>query len=81
MEVLQLWTDVRGPDHPEVAHCALTLAHMYLLQGMYDASRTLYAQVVESLTSHLNGEYTGIMVIQLITEPAYCLLALILFLV
>lgn len=45
--LLQLWTDLKGPDHIEVAEVAAALAQVYLGQGLYDAAATLYAQVTE----------------------------------
>ena len=45
--LLQLWTDLKGPDHLEVAEVAAALAHVYVSQGLYDAAATLYAQVIE----------------------------------
>jgi tetratricopeptide (TPR) repeat protein len=45
--LLQLWTDLKGPDHVEVAEVAAVLAEVYVGQGLYDAASTLFAQVVE----------------------------------
>ena len=45
--LLQRWTDLKGPDDLEVAEVAGMLASLYFDQGLYDASSTLFVQVVE----------------------------------
>eukprot|EP00605_Chrysophyceae_sp_TOSAG23-4_P001580 GSChrysophyteH1.ASY1.ANO1.1735.1 assembled CDS len=53
VEALQRWTDIKGPDHIEVAYAAALLAYLYYIQGMYDASHSLYVQVMEVVSSKL----------------------------
>jgi len=53
VDMLQRWTDLKGPDHVEVAYAAALLAYLYYIQGMYDASHLLYLQVAEIVGSKL----------------------------
>ena len=53
VDMLQRWTDLKGPDHVEVAYAAALLAYLYYVQGMYDAAHLLYMQVAEIVGSKL----------------------------
>jgi Tfp pilus assembly protein PilF len=52
--MLQIWSDICGPEHIDVVYLAALLAEVYFYQGLYHPSSELYIQVMEIISSKLS---------------------------